>query len=59
MPQAARILTTAPDPHIRVMVVDDAVVFRGLVTRWLGEEPGTASEHDREVKDTCTRANPN
>ncbi len=39
MPQAARILTTAPDPHIRVMVVDDAVVFRGLVTRWLGEEP--------------------
>jgi two-component system chemotaxis response regulator CheB len=32
-----------PDPAaqrmIRVMVVDDAVVFRGLLTRWLGEEP--------------------
>jgi two-component system chemotaxis response regulator CheB len=39
MPQAARILSTAPEPRIRVMVVDDAVVFRGLVTRWLGEEP--------------------
>ena len=25
---------------IRVMVVDDSVVVRGLVTRWLDEEPG-------------------
>lgn len=29
----------APQRVIRVMVVDDAVVFRGLVTRWLGTEP--------------------
>ena len=29
----------APLP-IRVMVVDDSAVVRGLVTRWLEEEPG-------------------
>lgn len=29
----------APNP-IRVMVVDDAVVVRGLVSRWIDEEPG-------------------
>jgi two-component system, chemotaxis family, protein-glutamate methylesterase/glutaminase len=28
-----------PQQAIRVMVVDDSVVVRGLVTRWLGEEP--------------------
>src|SRR3954469_21603154 len=28
----------AQDP-IRVMIVDDAVVARGLVSRWVGEEP--------------------
>jgi two-component system chemotaxis response regulator CheB len=39
MPQAARNTSAAPEPRIRVMVVDDAVVFRGLVARWLGEEP--------------------
>ncbi len=30
----------APDKTVRVMVVDDAVVVRGLVSRWLGEVPG-------------------
>src|SRR5918996_1139565 len=39
MPQAVRIPSASPEPRIRVMVVDDAVVFRGLVARWLGEEP--------------------
>jgi two-component system chemotaxis response regulator CheB len=39
MSQTAAALHSAPDPEIRVMVVDDAVVFRGLVTRWLSEEP--------------------
>src|SRR3989440_5861731 len=41
-------LTAAPAAHsagkarIRVMVVDDAVVVRGLVSRWVEEEPGLA-----------------
>ena len=30
----------APQQAIRVMVVDDSVVVRGLVARWLDEEPG-------------------
>jgi two-component system chemotaxis response regulator CheB len=30
------------DRAIRVMVVDDAVVVRGLVSRWVEEEPGLA-----------------
>lgn len=29
----------APGDRLRVMVVDDAVVVRGLVSRWLSEEP--------------------
>jgi two-component system chemotaxis response regulator CheB len=28
------------DDPIRVMVVDDSAVVRGLVSRWIGEEPG-------------------
>jgi two-component system chemotaxis response regulator CheB len=28
------------DVSVRVMVVDDSAVLRGLVTRWIGEEPG-------------------
>jgi two-component system, chemotaxis family, protein-glutamate methylesterase/glutaminase len=39
MPLAVRTPTPAPERPIRVMVVDDAVVFRGLVSRWLSEEP--------------------
>ena len=35
---AAAPAATAPAP-IRVMVVDDSVVVRGLVARWLAEEP--------------------
>jgi len=33
-------LHTSPQQTIRVMVVDDSVVVRGLVARWLDEEPG-------------------
>lgn len=29
----------SPDP-VKVMVVDDSAVVRGLVSRWIGEEPG-------------------
>jgi two-component system chemotaxis response regulator CheB len=36
---ASRAPASAPAP-IRVMVVDDAVVVRGLVSRWIEEEPG-------------------
>jgi two-component system, chemotaxis family, protein-glutamate methylesterase/glutaminase len=31
---------TLSDPPIRVMVVDDSAVVRGLVSRWIEEEPG-------------------
>ena len=42
MSVAATLAPAAPaaaqDP-IRVMIVDDAVVVPGLVSRWIGEEP--------------------
>jgi two-component system, chemotaxis family, protein-glutamate methylesterase/glutaminase len=31
---------SSTDPPIRVMIVDDSAVVRGLVSRWLDEEPG-------------------
>jgi two-component system chemotaxis response regulator CheB len=31
---------TSAEPSIKVMVVDDSAVVRGLVSRWLEEEPG-------------------
>jgi two-component system, chemotaxis family, protein-glutamate methylesterase/glutaminase len=47
---------------IRVMVVDDAVVVRGLVSRWIGEEPGlqvvASARTGREAVDQIDRANP-
>jgi len=39
MPQPQPISSPAPQGAIRVMVVDDSVVVRGLFTRWLDEEP--------------------
>src|ERR1041384_563576 len=42
MSAAATLAPAAPDAAqdpIRVMIVDDAVVVRGLVSRWIGEEP--------------------
>jgi two-component system chemotaxis response regulator CheB len=38
LPQIAPKSTAGP--AIRVMIVDDAVVVRGLMSRWLSEEPG-------------------
>lgn len=38
-------MTGAPNPSsdaIRVMLVDDSAVVRGMVARWLGSEPGIA-----------------
>ncbi|HVY57906.1 MAG TPA: chemotaxis response regulator protein-glutamate methylesterase [Xanthobacteraceae bacterium] len=50
-----------PDP-IRVMVVDDAVVVRGLVSRWIEQEPGlqvvASLRTGREAVDQLERANP-
>lgn len=47
---------------IRVMVVDDAVVVRGLVSRWVNEEPGlelaAALRTGREAVDQLERVNP-
>ena len=47
---------------IRVMVVDDAVVVRSLVSRWIGEEPGlelvAALRDGREAVDQLERADP-
>jgi len=37
---AAPVLPSAGHSPIRVMVVDDAVVVRGLVSRWIEETPG-------------------
>src|SRR4051812_45505782 len=52
---------TAQDP-IRVMVVDDAVVVRGLVSRWVDEEPGlkivASLRSGREAVDQLLRHNP-
>jgi two-component system chemotaxis response regulator CheB len=62
MPLAARIPSAAPERAIRVMVVDDAVVFRGLVTRWIGEEPDmelvAAHRDGQEAIDNFMRADP-
>jgi two-component system, chemotaxis family, protein-glutamate methylesterase/glutaminase len=53
--------TTAQEP-IRVMIVDDAVVVRGLVSRWIDEEPGLKTvaslRTGREAIDQVTRVNP-
>jgi two-component system chemotaxis response regulator CheB len=50
------------DNPIRVLVVDDAVVVRGLVSRWIEEEPGLALagslRNGREAVDQILRINP-
>jgi two-component system, chemotaxis family, protein-glutamate methylesterase/glutaminase len=49
-------------PAIRVMVVDDSVVVRGLVARWLDEEPGikvvASLRTGREAVDQLERFGP-
>ncbi|MEJ0078353.1 MAG: chemotaxis response regulator protein-glutamate methylesterase [Alphaproteobacteria bacterium] len=53
--------SSAQDP-LRVMIVDDAVVVRGLVSRWIDEEPGLKTvaslRNGREAVDQLTRHNP-
>jgi len=52
----------SPQQAIRVMVVDDSVVVRGLVARWLDEEPGidvvASLRTGREAVDQLDRFNP-
>ena len=58
--QAAPI--TDADAYIRVMIVDDAVVVRGLVARWLDEEGDikvvASMRNGRDAVDQFTRYNP-
>src|SRR5499427_200677 len=53
--------TTAHGP-IRVMVVDDAAVVRGLLSRWIDEEPGlevvASLRTGRQAVDQLERTNP-
>ena len=50
------------DTAIRVMVVDDSVVVRGLVSRWIEEEPGLvlagSLRNGRDAVDQVERINP-
>ena len=56
IPSAPSAVATA-DAAIRVMVVDDSVVVRGLVSRWIEEEPGLALAYVRvEVPDDAELA---
>ena len=52
---------SAQDP-IRVMIVDDAVVVRGLVSRWIDEEPDLKTvaslRTGRDAVDQLSRINP-
>jgi two-component system chemotaxis response regulator CheB len=59
------LVSSAPAPSktdIRVMVVDDAVVVRSLMSRWIGEQPGlalvAALRSGREALDQFDRHNP-
>src|SRR3712207_3050809 len=58
---APAVRASAQDP-IRVMVVDDAVVVRGLVSRWIEEEPGfkvvASLRTGREAVDQILKADP-
>jgi two-component system chemotaxis response regulator CheB len=51
-----------PQAPIRVMVVDDAVVVRGLVSRWIEEQPGlvlvASLRTGRDAVNQLERANP-
>jgi two-component system chemotaxis response regulator CheB len=61
-PAAIERAASAAPPPIRVMVVDDSAVVRGLVTRWLEEERGfkvvASLRTGREAVDRFERADP-
>jgi two-component system chemotaxis response regulator CheB len=62
---AAKAVNAAPDPAsapIRVMLVDDSAVVRGMTSRWLGAEPGIAvvasCVHGRAAVEAVDKAQP-
>ena len=61
VPSVPSAIATA-DPAIRVMVVDDSVVVRGLVSRWIEEEPGlvvaASLRNGRDAVDQLERVDP-
>jgi two-component system, chemotaxis family, protein-glutamate methylesterase/glutaminase len=61
VPSVPSAIATA-DPAIRVMVVDDSVVVRGLVARWIEEEPGlvvaASLRNGRDAVDQLERVDP-
>jgi two-component system chemotaxis response regulator CheB len=61
MSATAQAIHSAEQP-IRVMIVDDAVVVRGLVSRWLAEEQGievvASLRNGREAVDQFSRYDP-
>jgi len=60
-PNAPAAVTSSRN-DIRVMVVDDAAVVRGVVARWVGDEPGltlaAALRSGREAVDRLDETNP-
>jgi two-component system, chemotaxis family, protein-glutamate methylesterase/glutaminase len=62
MSQAFAFQSATTASKIRVMVVDDAVVFRGLVTRWLADEPdmevASAHRNGHEAVENFLRVDP-
>jgi len=62
MPQTAAVSSASPEPKIRVMVVDDAVVFRGLVSRWIADEPDmevvSAHRNGQDALNSFSRVDP-
>ena len=59
---APTLTAAAPADAIRVMIVDDAVVVRGLVSRWIEEEPdlvlAASLRNGRDAVQQLERANP-
>ena len=55
-------LSTLPAQPIRVMIVDDSAVVRGLVSRWIEEEPGlevvARHAHGRVAVDDVAKSAP-
>lgn len=62
MPLPLPASVSEPQSRIRVMIVDDAVVVRGLMSRWLGEEKDIEVvgifRNGREAVDNVTRTKP-
>ena len=62
VPTATEAAPAVPQLPIRIMVVDDSAVVRGLVTRWLEEEQGfkvvASLRNGREAVDHFQRVNP-